>query len=319
MTSSTSSTSSSSDEVPMTDLEKLAAEERDEYEAATAEERKLFHNLIDFIHDRHPNRSTHAIAVRSKLHLAGDRANPFWRRIDEGMTLATVSNLFRDATTTWRAGRDKNKTWDDIVREIFSRYDAQGTLRSFNGKTYRASTPKARAERVARGEAPTGTGSGKGDSRHRAVVRDAIAAWIHVRMPKGDPRAKAWAGEFMREVEIVLESFTQRFQTAKPRRDELFSACALLNIPRPRWGQPADQKRAWKNRRSALASTHPDKLGTAVFGEGERDAFQAIADAYNVIVAYNDSLNPSADSPDEKEPFEKTDESTKKQAKKESD
>jgi hypothetical protein len=50
----------------------------------------------------------------------------------------------------------------------------------------------------------------------------------------------------------------QRLSVSKPNRDQLFSACDLLNIPRPRWGQPVDEKRARKNQRSVLESTHPD-------------------------------------------------------------
>jgi hypothetical protein len=271
-------------------MEKLAFAEREEYEALTPEDRKAFHNMADFIHYKYPDRSTRAVVIRSKFRLQGNNSDRFWQRIEGGMSLTTAWKLLRSCEKIWLANTIKSRTWDDVVTDVFDCYDKKGVARSINGRTYRSSSPKARAERIAKGEeSARGRRLGRGEgalSRHRTVVREAIAAWVAARMPKGDPRAKAWTSEFMREIEVVLESFTQRFSTAKPRRDDLFAACALLNIPRPRWGQPADQKRAWKNRKAALASTHPDRLGT---NDGV-DAFQAINDAYNVVVAYNDSL-----------------------------
>ena len=113
-----------------------------------------------------------------------------------------------------------------------------------------------------------------GEEQHKTIVRESIAAWIAARLPKDDSRVSAFTMEFMREIEVVLTSFTQWLSMSKPNRDQLFSACDLLNIPRPRWGKPADQKRAWKNRRAVLKSTHPNTLGH----EGGLGAYHGITE-----------------------------------------
>jgi hypothetical protein len=273
---------------------KLAFSERQEYETTPLEERKKHKNLVGFIKHRYPERSTDKIKIRSTLYLAGSRAAIFWQRIEEGMPLSTASNLFLVCETMWTAKSKREQAsmaFDDVVRERLARYDAQGNVRSKNGKTWRTSTPIARAARVAKGEEKAAI-KDPGDvasTQHKTVVREAIAAWAAARLPKNDPRAATWAADLMREVEVVLSSFASRIKMDKPSRDELFAACSLLNIPRPRWGQPADIKRAWRNRRAVLRANHPDALGH----DGGRDAYQAASDAYDVIAAYNDSLNPN--------------------------
>ena len=292
----------------MTEEQKLAISERQEYEAATREERKPYHNISAFIKAKYPERSSAGISIRSKLHLAGDRASIFWERIDDGMPLATAANLMRDSEKAWAQKSNKERGSDEKERlasftkvavERLERYDAQGMVRTMNGKMYRSMPPTDRAIRIAKGEAaPRGHGKGSPSTKknkeavltqHKTIVRESIAAWIAARLPKGDSRVPALTMEFMREIEVVLTSFTQRLSMSKPNRDQLFSACDLLNIPRPRWGKPADQKRAWKNRRAVLKSTHPDTLGH----EGGLGAYHGITEAYNIVVAYNDSLNPN--------------------------
>jgi hypothetical protein len=285
-----------------TEEQKLALAERQEYETAPPEERKRYHNLTGLISARHPERSTAQISSRSKLHLAGERAIPFWERVATGMPLSTAVNLIRECERVWagKSGKERGSKETEhlasflkLATETLGNYDAHGTVRTMNGKVFRSTLPTARAMRIAKGEAAArdhAAPKGNKDTvltQHKTIVREAIAAWVAARLPKDDPRVQTLTGEFMREVEVVLESFTQRLSMSKPNRDKLYSACDLLNIPRPRWGKSADQKRAWRNRRSVLKSTHPDTLGH----EGGLDAYQAINDAYNIIVAYNDSLN----------------------------
>lgn len=291
---------------PMSEQQKLAVAERREYETASPEERKPHHNLSDFIKAKYPERSSAAVSVRGKLHLAGERAAIFWERIEAGMPLSTAVNLMRNCEKAWAEKSTKERgsketerlaLFTKIATERLERYDAQGMVRTVNGKMYRSTPPTDRAMRIAKGEAtPRNQAAAKGSSKknkdpvltgHKTIVREAIAAWVAARLPKDDPRVPAFTTEFMREIEVVLQSFTQRLSMAKPNRDQLFSACDLLNIPRPRWGKPADEKRARKNQRSVLKSTHPDTLGH----DGGLDAYQAINEAYNTIVAYNDSLN----------------------------
>jgi len=295
MTSSNHATQEEVEEV-MTAEEKLAAEERREYESASPEERKGY-NHVYFIRSKHPERPTSSIKIRLQLHRAGDHAAIFWRRIEEGMSLRTATNLLYVCEKVWAVKTKKERAeqpFDEVVRERLRRYDSEGTLRmSVNGKSYRtSSSPIARAARVAKGEAVPGSPlrGGAGSVREKKnAVREAIGAWVAARLPKDDPRAPAFAEQFMREVEAMIESLSQRFKYTKPSRDDLFSACALLNIPRPKWGKPADAERAWKNRRAVLRSTHPDHL----HHDGGLDAYHAINEAYAAVVAYNDSLVPS--------------------------
>jgi hypothetical protein len=278
-----------------TAAQQLAFEERMSYEAAAPEERAKFEHLADFIHAKYPERSKRAVAIRSKLHYAGERARIFWLRIEAGMALTTASNLLLECERAWhvRGGATKEEpTFDDLVRARFAKYDASGTLRTVGGKSYRATTQRGRAARIAKGEEGAEEKKQLSPNAHKAHVREAIAGWVAARLPKGDPRASAFTAEFMREIEAVLYTFTQRFTIAIPKRHELFLACDFLNVPRPRWGQPADQKRAWTNRRAALRATHPDTLGH----EGGKDAYQQVNDAYALIVAYNDSLTTSSSS-----------------------
>lgn len=280
-----------------TEEHKLAISERQEYEAATPEERKGHKDLAYFIHAKHPDRSTVSIQTRNRLNRVGEHATIFWERIAAGMPLRTASVLLRECEVAWKTMSTKDKrgsSFDDIARKRLATYDSHGHIRTGKGgKIYRATSPTLRATRVAKGEISARGASSSSRTvtltQHKTIVRDAVAAWMAARVPKDDPRAGVWTTECMREIEVVLTSFTSRFGAAKPRRDELFSACDLLNIPRPRWGKPADQKRAWKNRRSVLKSTHPDTLGH----EGGLGAYHGITEAYNIIVAYNDSLNPN--------------------------
>ena len=281
-------------EAAMTAEQALAVAERQEYEAATIENRKgpKGSGISHFIHMKYPDRSGVAIASRNRLHRAGGRAKIFWQRIDAGMPLVTAVTLFRDCEVTWAALSDKEKwstNFDDIAKKRLEEYEGQGYLRrNKNGKIYRAMSPTIRAARVAKGEiSGHNPSSKKALTQHKAIVRDAVAAWMAARLPKEDPRVSTWTEEFMIEVEAMLASFTNRFSAVKPNRTQLFGACDQLNVPRPRWGKPVDQKRAWKIRRSILKATHPDTLGH----EGSLDEYRAINDAYNTIIAYNDSLN----------------------------
>ncbi len=291
-------------ETTMTEEQKLAIAERQEYETATAEERKSGkgNGISHFIHARYPERSGVSIANRNRLNTGGERAAILWQRIDAGMPLATAVTLFRDCELAWNGLSDKEKwatNFDDIVKKRLEDYESHGHIRrSAGGKIYRALSPTIRAARVAKGE-----GSGRDPSpkkaltQHKAIVREAVAAWMAARLPKGDPRIESWTGEFMIEVEAMLASFTNRFSATKPDRNQLFAACDLLNVPRPRWGKPVDQKRAWKIRRSVLKATHPDKVGDSGLEE-----YRAINDAYNIIIAYNDSLNPKRNAGDDDAP-----------------
>jgi len=265
----------------MTPMQKLAMAEREEYDSASDADRKGFQNIGDFIHSRHPESSPAGVVRRCRLLRAGDRGVIFWDQIETGMSITTAVTLLRECENICNA--DKTKNFDDVVLDRLLQYESMDVARIQGGKIVRGKLPTARATRIAKGETPKNS---RVSSRHKTVVREAIAAWIAARLPKNDPRTPSWTNEFMREIDTVLDAFTERFHQAIPRRDEFFAACSLINIPRPKWGQRADQERAWKNRRAAMITTHPDSLGH----EGGRAAFQAIADAYNIIVAYNDSL-----------------------------
>lgn len=267
---------------------KLAIAERVEYDGLDKAARKSFVGISDFIHKTRPEVSKHSAMLRNRLLRAGDEANIFWERVEAGMPLSTAVRLLVECEKEWSEAGARG-SMDGIVHRRLARYNCEGTERRSGTKVYRASSASNRATRIARGaEAPRERKDGT-QGRHKTAVREAIAAWVASRLPHGDKQAVMLAEGCMREVEVILDSLTSRITQAQPKRADLFAACDRLNIPRPKWGQRADQERAWKNRRSALRSVHPDTLGH----DGGRDAFQGIKDAYDIIVAYNDSLNVS--------------------------
>jgi len=263
----------------------LAVAERLAYEAAPPELRGK-RGIYEFIKKSKPEVSAQDAKYRARLLNAGERSDPFWLRVDGGMPLSTAVRLLHECEVA-HLKTGKSGDIQDVVRDRLARYDSEGTLHvSPKGKAYRVTQSKVRASRIAKGqERPRGPRSAS-KRNLKGAVRDAIAAWISTRLPKDDERAGPWVEECMREVEAVLDSFGQRFTWQAPKRSRLYASCDLLNVPRPRWGQRADQERAWKHRRAALRAHHPDVLGH----EGGREAFQAISDAYQDIVAYNDSL-----------------------------
>lgn len=281
----------------------LAIDERSAYDAAPAELRGK-RGIYDFIKKTRPKSSAEGAKQRARLLNAGDRADQFWLRVEAGMPLSTAVRLLCECEAALKTG--KSGAFQDVVRARLARYDTEGTLRmTADGKTYRASQSKERAARIAKGQdRPRGPRSAS-KRNLKGAARDAIAAWLAARLPKDDERAEQWVADCMREVETVLDSFAQRFTWQVPKRNLLNASCDLLNVPRPRWGQRADQERAWKHRRAALRSHHPDVVGH----EGGVEAFQAISDAYQNIVAYNDSLDlnePAAPPPPTRSQAEKS-------------
>lgn len=272
----------------MTPDKKLAIAERKEYDALDVEERKLYADIGDFVHKRHPEVSENSASHRSRLLLAGDRADVLWDRIAQGMSLSTAVRMLRDAEKMWRKN-SFDLDLDALLSERLARYDGEGTVRRVGEKFVRTQTTAARASRIAKGEIHPERAARVPMRRKKTAVREAVAAWIAARLPKDDERAATMVDDLMREIEVVLSSFAARLVRALPSRAELFEACDLLNVPRPKWGKRVDQKRAWKNRKAALKSTHPDTLGH----NGGIEAFQAIKDAYDVVARYNDSI-PSA-------------------------
>lgn len=265
----------------------LAIEERNAYDAASAELRlRGKRGIYDFIKKTRPKSSAEGAKQRARLLNAGDRADQFWLRVDAGMPLSTAVRLLCECEASLKTG--KSAAFQDVVRARLARYDTEGTLRmTAGGKTYRASQSKERASRIAKGQERASGPRSASKRNLKGAARDAIAAWLAARLPKDDERAEQWVADCMREVETVLDSFAQRFTWQAPKRNLLNASCDLLNVSRPRWGQRADQERAWKNRRAALRLHHPDVVGH----EGGVEAFQAINDAYQNIVAYNDSLD----------------------------
>lgn len=298
----------------MTPEKKLAIAERREYDALSSEERKLYEDIGDFVSRKNPLISSRQAELRGRLLLAGDRADPLWKKVADGLPLSTAARLLREAESEWRrTAADDSRGMDAVLRERIENYERSGVVRRAGGRVFRTAgeTVASRAAKIAKGEVSRGTlGEGhvaqeasgksrKAPARHKTLVREAIAAWIASRMPRGDERTDAIVEDAMREIEVVLDSLSARVNISIPSRAGLFEACDMLNIPRPRWGKRADQERAWKHRKAALRSTHPDTLGH----NGGVRAFQVIKDAYDSVVAYNDSLvNRSVDSPQSSPP-----------------
>jgi len=270
----------------MTKEKELAMAERALFEAAPAADRSgLKRGIGDFIRVKRPGTSAASAAHRSRLLLAGERADLLWERVDQGMPLSTACRILHEAQVEHlEAGKEGDI--QAVVKKCLARYDSEGILHVVNGKAFRVTHAKGRAARIAKGRARQKGRRGGGDKHLKGDVRDAVAAWLAARLPKDDERVEGWVEECMKEVEVVLDSFTRRFTWPAPKRSKIFAACDLLNVARPRWGSRADQERAWKHRKAALRKLHPDTVGH----DGEKEAFQAINDAYQTVVAYNDSL-----------------------------
>ena len=270
----------------MTLDKKLALAERRAYNALGAEARKGYEDIGDFVCKQDPSVSKRSAELRSRLLLAGDRADVLWERVEAGMPLSTAARLLREAEQEWQRTAEDSRDMEEVLRERLRTYDSAGTVRRVGDKVFRtASTTTTRAAKIAKGESKVVPKKGN-PGRHKTIVREAIAAWIASRIGKSDSFGRM-VDDAMREIEVVLDSLSSRIGRAVPSRSELFSACDMLNIPRPKWGKRADQDRAWKNRTSALKATHPDTLGH----DGAVRAFQEIKDAYDVIAAYNDSID----------------------------
>lgn len=275
----------------MTDTEekKRAIAERELFDSAPAEDKKSAHTIGKFIAELDPTTSSRAADLRSRLLLAGERADVFWQQVAVGMPLTTAVRLLREAEHVWR--RDcGNRTHEDVIAEVIAAYEKTGHVRRVGDRVFRTrGTPFEREAQIAQGKArksaPAVTELTH-KSKPRGAVREACATWVASILPKNDPRIEGLAHDLVREIDMVLESFSRRLRPEPVMREHLLAACDLLNIPRPKWGRRADQERAWKHRKAALRATHPDALGH----EGGRDAFQAINNAYDVVVSYNDNL-----------------------------
>jgi len=269
----------------MTPEKKLAISERDEYDSLSPEARSLYRNLGNYFRKTNPSIGNGA-KNRSILLLAGPAADPLWERITLGMPTGTAVGLLAEA----RRSAD-GETFEERVRARLNRYDREGTIRIVGNKIFRTrASNRDKISNIVHGRVSAESRKRGSPKTFKRIVREAVAAWIASRLPSGAEergRAEILLGELMHEIEVVLSSFDTRIRRAKPHRDELFAACDLLNVPRPKWNRPADQERAWRNRRAALRATHPDALGHA----GGVSAFQSIKDAYDVIVRYNDSLH----------------------------
>lgn len=275
-----------------TAMHKLALEERMEYDTAPTIDRRGL-SLGQYIQKIRPEAAISAVNKRGRLLYAGERARLFWDRIEAGMPLSTAVEMIKECERACGAKKETSlETFEGVVRERLARYDGDGHVRVRGGQAFRARSPKVRSERIAKGQAPLVNPvlkkgwKGEKPVWHKATVRDAVAAWFASKMPKNDPRTTMYASEFMREVEVMLSTFVTRLTQAAPDRAELFAACVLIGISRPKAGKPADQERAWKNRRILLRAAHPDVIGHG----NDHESFQRIKDAYDVIVAYNDNL-----------------------------
>ncbi len=270
----------------MTPEKEKAIAERAAFYAATPNERKKY-GSVDKMAAAMGGTSSRASGLRGRLLLAGDRADIFWQRIEAGMPLTTAVDLLRESELAFRA-RSESRSIDEVIAEVLARYENTGHVRtSADGKVFRTrGTLQERAARIAKGEAAPRATNGSGKPGTRAAIREACAAWVAQFVSPDDPRTDALTADVLREIEVVLESFSNRLRPSEVSKKHLHAACDRLNIPRPRWGQRADQERAWKHRKAALRATHPDALGH----DGGREAFQSIKDAYDVLVAYNDGL-----------------------------
>lgn len=267
----------------------LAKAERIAFDSRPVSEHSQ-HCIGSYSNWKDPTVSSRAVRLRSRLLLAGARADIFWEKIETGMPLTTAVNLLRESEGLWRHSND-GRQLTDVIQQVITRYESSGHARVVGDKVVRTrGTVLEREVRIATGaqapsEAP-GTPSNGSKARPRGAIREACGAWLASILPKDDPRVEQIAVELVREIDMVLESFGHRLRPEPVMRDQLLAACDLLNIPRPKWGRRADQDRAWKNRKAALRATHPDALGHV----GGVAAFQAIKDAYDTVVSYNDKL-----------------------------
>lgn len=251
----------------MSTQRELAKTERELYEAATPEE--AAGGIATFIHKLSGARR-HDVTLRSVLFRAGAEADALWDAVDaeiRPLGLSQACDMLREARETRRPVADLVADW-----------------RRF-GKARKAKTSPRAPKRC--------------PSDQLAHVRAAIAAWVENEIPKGDGESATVAAQLSAEIEGTLRAARDRFRhraalpgelgtltSDAPTRADVRAACSLLGLEVPRHRGAFDMVAVNRARRGMLKASHPDVVGD----DSKVDAYQAVNDAYNVIVRYNDSV-----------------------------
>lgn len=135
--------------------------------------------------------------------------------------------------------------------------------------------------------------------KRKGRVADASSPWMIIRRALGTIVAEAGLSpddvivkEAMSELEVMFRSLQQRVYVTKrgnlAKRTELLEACRLLMVKVPPLGKPVNLRIALRQRGLALKQHHPDvAVGDPAL---HRQLFQQIADAYDFLRGYNESL-----------------------------
>lgn len=95
-------------------------------------------------------------------------------------------------------------------------------------------------------------------------------------------------GDLSSAYDVVRIRITRKQSAPVPiDRLKVLAACDVLNVSRPKAGKPVDLVLAKTNQRAAVRAYHPDANGG---NESTRNEFEAAVKAYEVLEAYNESL-----------------------------
>jgi hypothetical protein len=210
--------------------------------------------------------SHYTVEARLFLYLAGAEAEPLWEEIEKKrIKLGQARAILREARSSFVP-----------VTDVLAKYKDSKFNRSEFG------TSGVRMMDAAKG----------------AVSKSTLGSWQKIREAVAEIVGEAAIDEDEREdliklviaeIELVITTFRARVGRARTRSvswAKVREACTLLSIPVPKRGRLCDLVAARKHQRSVMKVSHPDVVGN----DSGRGAYEAVAQAYQVLVAYNDSL-----------------------------
>lgn len=216
--------------------------------------------------------SQHGLSQRRTLLLAGVAADPLWHRIhNDKMATTTATRLLRNAK---HRARQIRCTHTVALEEVLKEYDNLecGSARLRKKKPVRKTL--------------------------WSTVRVAAEEYAKSKLSSIDPvAANQLMNDFKRDLRALTEEWQARithYKQQERRRDvaeisrsDVIHACSTLAMDPPPPGHLVDLKLARKKQRQLGRLYHPDSHGG---DESMRPKFEAVNDAYQLLVDYNNSL-----------------------------
>lgn len=217
---------------------------------------------------------------RYRLNTAGDWAGPILAQVDEGkMSLGVAVSRLEDARSVHRFS---HVPLAEAAALVLVDYNAAPVMR--NGRRARQRPASKITGEMKTSRAPRA---------YYARIRAEIASYVREQVG-ADLGAERLAQEFQAEIETMLVAFQQRVQSARSHRREVTAreierACSVLSLDPPARGTPLSETLALarRQRNRLVRLYHPDKNRAA--GGDTKEQYQAVVEAYGVIVAAADA------------------------------